>query len=233
MDIVSHTLVRNGKPFIDLVLRQAIPYVNRALITISEKSNDGTLSIIRKLEREFPTKVRVFFENVNKPGELTKIRQAQLDRTYEDVVWFLDDDDYWSNESIEAMIKIVEKDLNNPEVDAWTMFPYQLMDNKFYDVAWTNRWFTKFFKFNEDVHYRGAWPRDLIYKGDEILYWKKNTKVKKVPVRFFHLSYIKGGSFRTEEWASEYKHKMGSMMKLPREEMVHIDKIYDALRKNQ
>ena len=135
-------------------------------------------------------------------------------------------------ESIEKMIKIMKDDINNPEVDAWTMCPFQLIDETHYDLGWLKKFFTKFFKFDGDVHYRHPWPRDLIYKGDKVLYWKKNTRVKKVPVRFFHLSYLKSGSFRDEKWAKRYGHKIGKSMKLPSEEMENVSKIFSELQKS-
>lgn len=231
ISICSHTIVKNGKPFIEPVLRQVIPYVDRTIITVSEKSDDGTLSIVRQLEKENPGKVRVLFENVKTPGELTQVRQDQLNRTYEDIVWFLDDDDYWPNEKIEAMLKIIEEDFDNPNIHAWTMCPYQLVNSEEYDLGWLGKFFTKFFKFDQSVHYRHPWPRDLIYRGDEVLYWKKNPKVKRVPVRFFHLSYLKDGSFRTEEWAKKFSHKIGLKEPIPPEERGNIFSIFENLNK--
>lgn len=232
ISICSNTIVKNGKPFIGAVLRQALPYVNRAIVTISEKSDDGTLKILRELEKEFKPKVYIDFENVQAPRELTYVRQNQLKRVFEDWVWFLDDDDYWPNEKIEAMIKLMEEHNDNPEVDALTMCPFQVIDEKHYDLSWLGRFFTKFFKQQEGVHYRHPWPRDLIYKGDEVLYWKRNKKVLKVPPRFFHLSYLKGGSFRNEEWAKKFGHKVGKFAPFPEEEMDNVWKIYEIFNEN-
>ena len=229
IDIASNTIVKNGQPFIGAVLRQALPYVNRAIITVSEKSDDGTLQTLRKIEKEFNPKVYIDFENVKSPGELTQVRQNQLMRVFEDWVWFLDDDDYWPTEKIEQMIELMEKHNEDKKVDAFTVCPFQVVDEKNYDLNWLNKWFTKFFKQQDGVHYRHPWPRDLIYKHDELLYWKKNSKVVKVPPRFFHLSYLKGGSFRNDEWAKKFGHTVGPMAKFPKEEMDNIWKIYDVL----
>lgn len=223
--IVSHTLVKNGQPFIEMVLRQAIPYVNRALITVSEKSTDGTIDILRNLEHEFPEKVRLYFENVATPGELTGVRQAQLNHTFEDWVWFLDDDDHWPDSSIKEVMDLLNKE---EDVDAYSFTPYQIVDEKHYDLSWTNKSFTKFFKYQDGVHYRYPWPRDLIYKDESVLYWKKNSRVPRVPIRYFHLSNLKSSSFRDELWAIKFREKTGPLMEYPKEILEDVWKIYDT-----
>src|SRR5688572_8530366 len=110
--IVSHSIVKNGQPFLDLILRQVEPYMNRMLITISEKSTDDSLEVLRKLEHDFPKKVRISFENVSDPSELTKERQKQVKDSYEDWILFLDDDDYWPEESLKEMKRLIDDDVD-------------------------------------------------------------------------------------------------------------------------
>ena len=233
MNFVSHTLVRQGMPFIDLVLRQVIPFANRCLVTISEKSTDGTLQILRKLEKEFPDKIKIDFENVQSAGELTNERQKQVEKTYEDFILFLDDDDYWPTESLEKMIELIEKD---NDVDGYSINPYQVIDQRHYDGGWWNKWFSKWFKNQSGINYRGKWPRDMIWLNDTMLYWKTNPCIPKVSQffdydypRFFHLSYIKGHSFRSEDWAKKFAHQIGTPIVFPKNEMKHIWKIYEEL----
>ena len=104
MTFASHTLVKNGTPFIDLVLRQVIPFANRCLITVSTSSDDGTFQLLDKLESEHPDKIIINFENVDSPGELTQERQALVDETEEDWILFLDDDDYWPTSSLASIM---------------------------------------------------------------------------------------------------------------------------------
>lgn len=225
VDIVSHTIVKNGQPFIELVLRQALPFVNRALITVSEKSTDGTIDVLRKLEKEFDEKIRLDFENVATPSELTGVRQNQIQHTYEDWIWFLDDDDYWPTSSIEQVVELLDK---KEDVDGYSFTPYQMVDARHYDLSWVDKSFTKFFKFQDGVHYRHPWPRDLIYKGDSVLYWKKNSRVPRVPIRFLHLSNLKDNSFRKESWAGKFKSDPGAVMEYPSEVMSDVWKIYET-----
>ena len=152
-------------------------------------------------------------------------------RVFEDWIWFLDDDDYWPNEKIEEVIRHLEKHNDDPKIDAFTVCPFQVVNEKHYDLHWLGKWFTKFFKQQQGVHYKHPWPRDLIYKNNELLYWKKNKKVVQIPPRFFHLSYLKEGSFREQDWAKKFEHKIGKLAKYPEEEKENIWKIYEILNK--
>lgn len=227
MEVVSHTIVKNGMPFIDLVLRQVLPYMNRSLVTVSEKSEDETLSKLRDLEKEFPKKLFIDFENVKSPGELTDIRQNQLDRTYEDWVLFLDDDDYWPEENIKKVLATLDD-----ELDAISARPYQLDEDYKYDVSWNNKWMTRWFRTQAGLHYARPWPRDILFIFDKMVYWKKNPDNKRImPHSFFHLSHLKNDSFRDEKWAKEYKYREKKLMDLPKKWRKEAAKIYEHANK--
>ena len=193
MKIVSHTICKNSQPFIGPVLRAALPIVDRMLITISKKSNDGTRQVVESLQNP---KIELYEENVSNLGLLTEERQKLIDKTDKgDIVWFLDDDDYW--DSMQAMRAIVY--LWNNDIDAVSVNPYQVLDKEHEDARWINKkYFTKFFK-NIDINYRHPWPRDLIYKGNELLYHKVNHRNPIVPYKFWHLAAVKNYSFRKND----------------------------------
>jgi len=231
---ISHTLVKNGLPFIDLVLEQVIPYMKRCLITISEKSSDGTLELLRKLEKEHPNKIYISFEKVQSPGDLTLERQKQLDQTVEDWCVFLDDDDYWPTESIEEMIKIIERE--GDDVEGYVTRPYQVVDQHHYDSSWKYKWYMKWFRKQPGLNYRDAWPRDILYLNDTQLYWRFNLRVPRVPPKFYHLSYIKDYSFRNEKWAGHHSEdfwkksgKSKTALPFPKEAQKDVFKIYQHL----
>ena len=206
MTITSHTIVRNGMPFIIPVLKAVSPLMTKMFITISEKSDDGTKEAILALN---DPKIEIEYENVAKPGDLTYERQKQVNKTDTEWILFLDDDDYWDQYELDKAIHELDSD-----VDGLAVNPYQLIDKENYDSSWWNKWFTKFFR-NENINYRGPWPNDWIYKGDEILYWKKNPRIKKVPYRFFHLANVKPHSFRKDE-LTNYKYNIGQAALLDR-----------------
>jgi glycosyltransferase involved in cell wall biosynthesis len=209
-------------PFIEPVLRNVEPYMDRMLITISEKSNDGTLQVLRKLEKEFSQKMRIDFENVDNPGLLTQERQKQVEKTSEDWILFADDDDWWSKESLEEMMTLLDND-----VDGYAVSPYQVIDENNYDKYWLdNKFFSKWFR-NKDIKYKFPWPKDLIFTQGRPLYWKQNPKVTCLKGKFFHLSNIKSSSFRQEDWASQFKEKIKRSTPYPDEIKKYIWEIFD------
>ncbi len=197
--ICSHTLVRNGQPFIGPVLEQVIPFVDRCLVTISVKSNDGTRRVITNLQKKYPGKIALMTENVSKPKNLTKERQKQLDMTTEDWILFLDDDDFWFPEDIEWIKSEMEKD-----VDGFSTNPYQVIDYEHYDHNWKHKFFLKWFRNQPGLNYRKSWPRDILFLNDKALYWKTNPRIVKHLARYLHLSYVKDHSFRNEDWAKKF-----------------------------
>lgn len=195
MKIVSHTICKNSQPFIGAVLKAALPIVDRMIITISKKSNDGTREVIESLQSP---KIDLYEENVSDMGDLTLERQKQVDMTKEDIIWFLDDDDYWEDLEVRNCINY----LVTNDIDAIGVNPYQVLDAEHHDARWVNKkYFTKFFK-NKDINYRKPWPRDLIYKGDILLYHKTNPRVPRVPYKFWHLAAVKQYSFRKKDLLS-------------------------------
>lgn len=213
MTISSNTIVRDGMPFIGKVLTQVAPYMEEMIITISEKSTDGTLTEIKKIQELYPNKVILNTENVASPGELTSVRNEQVKLTKSDWILFLDDDDYWPKDQLELCLAELDKD---PNVLAYSVNPYQLIDMEHYDRSWIHKYFSKFLR-REGLRYIKPWPRDLpADKDNKPLYHKWHPQVKNLPYKFYHLSYLKNKSFRTEEWAKDFKFKIGKSEKLPK-----------------
>jgi glycosyltransferase involved in cell wall biosynthesis len=208
-------------PFIGQVIENVLPFVHRALITISDKADDQTKYIVGKLSKDHGDKVKLYWEDVPTPAMLTQERQKMLDKTYEDWVLFLDADDLWFPDDLKQVIHYLDAD-----VDGLAVNPYQVVDEHHYDGSWYNKFFTKFFKNQKGVHYRHPWPRDLIYKDDQVLYWKENPRVPRIPVRYYHLPNIMNWRFRDEAWAEKYKSKIGRLEKFTEEEFKKVKKIF-------
>lgn len=208
-------------PFIVPVIENVLPFVHRALITMSVHADKKTQTEVGKLLKRNPDKVKLYYEDVPVPSMLTEERQKLLDKTYEDWVFFLDDDDWWEPKDLKDITDYLEAD-----IDGLAVNPYQVVDEKHYDKSWDNKWFTKFFKNGADVHYRHPWPKDLIYKGDEKLYWKTNPRVPRIPIKYYHLSYIKDKSFRTEAWAKKYELKPSKLAEFEKEDLRYVRHIF-------
>ena len=213
MTISSHTIVRNGMPFIGKVLEQVAPYMDEMIITLSTKSTDRTFDELKRFYEKYPIEVVIDTENVSAPGELTEIRNRQVFQTKSDWILFLDDDDYWPKDQLELCLNELDKD---SEIQAYSVNPYQLLDWEHHDWSWRAKSFSKFLRNAPGLHYIHPWPRDLPADKDGMpLYHKTHPKVKRLPYKFYHLSYLKGHSFRTEEWAGQFSLKKGSAVKLP------------------
>ncbi|MBI4136941.1 glycosyltransferase [Candidatus Roizmanbacteria bacterium] len=209
MTIASHTIVKNGMPFIGKVLRQAAPLMNKMFISVSAASDDGTLREVMEFIGENPGKVEFMEDGYTVPGQLTQLRQFQVDRTKQDWILFLDDDDYWPTDQLELCLKELEKD---DTTLAYSVSPYQVIDNWHYDASWYNKSFSKFLKKTDGLHYRGDWPRDLPCDDTgKPLYWKTHKQVKTLPYKFYHLALLKNHSFRHEDWAKKkYSYHVGT-----------------------
>ena len=114
---------------------------------------------------------------------------------------------------------------------SYSNHPFQVIDSSHYDYGWKSKSFTKWFKKTPEIHYRGDWPRDLIYKGEMCLYWRRSHTTVKVETPFFHLSYIKGHSFRDEKWSGAFRHNIGKRVKIPGKYREDMEIIYDQFNK--
>lgn len=211
MKTTSHTLVRNGMPFIGKVLGQVAPYMDEMVICLSESSSDGTEQEIRKVLKDYWHKVIWMTENVTSKGQLTNVENEMVKKTTGDWVLFLSDDDYWPEDQLKLCLAELDKD---PNALSYSVNPYQLTDLQHYDNGWRKKFFAKFLR-NKDLNFKFPWPMDLPYSGDISLYWKDSPFAKRLPYRFYHLSYLKNSSFRVEEWAGKWRHKVGRIFELP------------------
>lgn len=224
--ITSNTILKNDMPFIDMVLRNVEPFVDEMIITISNKSNDGTMDKVEKFAKDFPMKVQLRFESVSEPKFLTQVRQDQLNISHSDWIFFVDSDDYWPENRLKYIISFLDND-----IDALAVSPYQVIDFEHYERQWTHMGFTKFFRNQKGVHYEGDWPRDLIYKDKELLYWKTNNRVPMIPCMFYHLSRLKYYSFRSESWAKGFEQKVGQVINFNKLNEKDLERIYKCLEK--
>lgn len=210
--IASNTIVKNGMPFIGLVLSQAEPFMDHMVVTLSMKADKETKDTVETFAAAHPKKVELTYEDVKKVGELTQVRQNQVDMCKEDWILFLDDDDFWPSQYLKEMVSRVQEASDN--IDAFSVAPWQVLDKDNHNALWWNRSFTKWFK-NEGINYKGKWPRDLIYKSDICLHWRNNPEgTVKVGKKFYHLSHIKDGSWRTDK-GEAYKREVAKTKPTP------------------
>ena len=209
--ISSNTIVKNGMPFIGKVLEQVAPYMEKMFVTISEKSDDGTIAEVNRVYEKYPDKLIVDFENVSRVGLLTEVEQAQANKTTSEWILFLSDDDYWPKEELLKCIQQLDKD---PTMLAYSVNPYQMIDWETHDSSWAGKAFSKFLR-QKGLRYVREWPDEMpADENNQLLYRRQHPKVKELPYKFYHLPLLKGHSFRNEAWAGHYKYKVGTPIKL-------------------
>jgi len=222
--ICSHTLVRNGMPFVGLILRKVAPYMNRCLVTVSDRADLDTLNEIHAFKQEFGKKVVLLEEGVSDPAELTQKRQQMVELTDEDWILFLDDDDYWPADSLINITRLIS--LNN-HLDGVAVRPIQVVGPTSQDWGWRYKWFTKWFPNVPGLHFLRPWPKDIIMINERPLYWRQNHRVLRDPHHFFHLSAIKDKSFRMEDWARpKWGAEVGEESPIREEHMDSVNEIY-------
>lgn len=213
MTITSNTLVRNGMPFIGKVLRQVAPFMDEMVICISKSSNDGTKEEIMKVMAPYQGKIVWMTEDVKNKGDLTEVENDMVRKSTSDWVLFLSDDDYWPQDQLRLCLSELKKD---PTILAYSVAPYQLIDLGHYDPTWDKKSFSKFLR-NEELNFKGPWPKDMPFSGNTSLYHGHSPQVvKKLSYRFYHLSYMKETSFRKEEWVPErWRFNFGKGVEMP------------------
>lgn len=184
-------------PFIEKVLKQVEPFMEKMVITLSEKSNDGTAAIVHRFKQEHPQKVILLTENVKEPAQLTEERNKQLVHSPSDWILFLDDDDYWPVSQLQKCLKFLDKD---KDTLAYAVSSYHLLDTEHCDYRSLFKFYSKFLRNTEGLHYLRTWPRDMPADKNEIfLHWESHPKVKILPYKFYHLMELKNHSFRKHE----------------------------------
>ena len=205
--ISSHTIVKDGMPFIGLVLRQVEPFMERMLIDVSEKSTDGTLEEVERFKKEYGDKVVINIEREKKSKYVTNARNRQINDTKTDWCMVLDDDDYWCNDDLKKVLDYIDE--HEDEYDVFSVSTYQMIDFKTYDASWLGkRQFSKFLKVKDGLHYKGGFPLETPYFKDLSLYHKHNPRNKRIPFHFYHLALMKYNSFRLKvggRWVYQIK----------------------------
>lgn len=193
--ITSHTIVKDGMPFIGLVLRQIEPFMDRMLIDVSEKSTDGTLEEVERFAKEYGDKVVITIEREKTFEDVVNARNRQISDTKTEWSMLLDDDDFWCHDDLKKVLDYIDE--YGKDYNGFSVSPYQMIDFKTYDVSWLGkRQFSKFLKIQDGLHYKGGFPLEIPYLKNLSLYHKHNPKTKCIHFHFYHLALMKYNSFR-------------------------------------
>lgn len=198
VEICSHTIAKNSEDFIIPCLKQILPYVNTALVSIDNNSTDRTLELVRELaEKEL--KIRILGYESNDPyKDLVRERNRQISMTEEEWIWIVDDDEYYLDSQLKQIIPRIGG------YDAYSLKFWFLTDKEHYN------------------HFRGR--RTIrFYRNKPNLRWIGEFGNEHIPVKpvwhlnnsYLHLSYLKKYSWRND-FGQQYKYSQQELKeKLP------------------
>lgn len=199
-EICSHTITKNSAEFIESVLRQILPYTTRSIVSVDVDSKDDTKEILLRLKREFPHLEILEYKVKNYLIDLVKERNRQIGLTTEDIIWIVDDDEYYFENEICDIFNKIEKTNN----DSYSVKFWFLTDKYHYNPARGKRTL-RIFK-NDGRKWRGEF-------GNEFIPTKTCEHLNNY---YIHLSYVKSYSWRNEFGKKQYT-KQAPIAELPKE----------------
>ena len=189
MEITTHTICKNSADFIEPVLKQVIPYIKKAIVSVDIASSDGTIEILNRLAKE-NQKIELNYYSVKNPfKDLVVQRNEQIKKTETEWIWILDDDDLYSEKQIKNIFKILEKG----KADAYLLPCWFVVDKEHYYPP-KGAWAERFFRNVPNLKWEGEFLYETI----------KKAKIKIKTAYFIHLSYLKTHSWRKEWNILEY-----------------------------
>src|SRR3990167_11464624 len=99
--ICVNTIVRNADDVIDFCLPTIIPFVDRVIITLDSRSDDGTKEKLRELYDKY-SNLELSIFNIRDPvRDIVNMRNYQLEKVKEDWLWIVDSDEYYQKNVVE------------------------------------------------------------------------------------------------------------------------------------
>lgn len=114
MNVCAHTLVKNEARWLWYSVTSAIDFVDKVMLW-DTGSSDGTLDIIRELQKKYPEKINFKKYPIQNADEFALIRQEMLLETKSDWILMLDGDEIWWRQSLKKIIDTLRKKGNDIE----------------------------------------------------------------------------------------------------------------------
>jgi len=199
--ICSNTLLKNSADFIEPCLNSILPYVDRAIVSVDKASADGTIEIMKRMANENP-KIDLDFYEIEDPNiDLPRQRDFQLQKTTEDWIWIVDDDEFYLPEHAQRLKDLMDKD---DKYDAYAMRAWFVIDEKHYHPYRGLHRMERIFRNKPTLNWKGIWSKEAIHDGD---YWVSlNNKGNYIQdticqfgsdIQYIHLSFLKKYTWRT------------------------------------
>lgn len=192
-------MVRDEAQFIESVIRQVVPYVNRILIAVDKRSVDNTEQICERLAAEFPNIfVELFDVSDHWAYDLPDVLNGLLKKTTEKWIWVLDGDEFYPTEDINRLVTQLSKDV--PGEDAYAFQFWYLIDrHHVFSGKQYAGLLERVFRNSPTLHWVGQFPGTHIFDGPTHMWFRRTLRVKKLPeVNYVHFSLLKKRSWRKD-----------------------------------
>lgn len=184
MEITTNTLCKNSADFVEVCLKQVLPFITKAIVSADKSSTDGTPEILERLKGENP-KIELDYYTISEPfKDLVAERNKQLQKTKTEWIWILDDDELYLEEQIKNIFKVLEEG----RADAYLIPCWFPVDKEHYYPS-KGAWAERFFRNIPNIKWEGEFLHETI----------KIPKTRIKTASYIHLSYLKANSWR-KEW---------------------------------
>ena len=226
MNISVNTMIKNGEDFIEVCLKAVLPYVSEVIVSIDKKSTDNTVSIIREIASR-NNKIKIDYFEVDDFRKLTEIRNQQLKKSTGDWIWILDDDEYYSKEDIE----IILKEMETCGKDNIALKKKFVLPDYRYHPRFSIKHIERIFKNKSTLEWKGQFQFECVYDGEKRIWLGRNPDLIYISEgEFIHLSHLKKSSWRKDNKAKEFNtYSKEQLAKFPRLSDKIINNLKDIL----
>lgn len=192
MSIEVHTICKNSADFLELCLKQVIPYVDIVRLYCDKDSEDGTDKIAKRLSEKNENIKLTFYEVKDPIKDLVAVRNKMLDESIADWIWILDDDEFYTNSQIEE----IKEELARSEYNAYALPFWFILDKNHYHPQRSKSFAERFFRNKDTLEWKGNFSREAIHDENGWMDSKRRKDIVRIPEMYIHLSYLKKYSWR-------------------------------------
>lgn len=203
--ITAHCLVKNEENFVGYAIKSVVNFVDQVIV-FDTGSTDKTVTIIRQLVKEYPSKIIFEEKGVADKVRHTKLRQEMLDRTITDWFMILDGDEVWTKRAMEEAAQIIAA---NAGVECLIAPFYLCVGDVYHDSVRgyynmhgkRTHATPRFFKKTNGIHWQGDYDRDAIVDANGSVIFEK-PQVVWLSNSFWHLTHLVRSSLDAMDYSS-------------------------------
>ena len=221
-DITVNTLTRGGEFLYQSVASVAL-YVPQYILGVDSRIEQKYKIVVNQLKNDLPH-IEVLEYQIKDPlKDLVLARNDMLQRSKQQYVWIVDDDEIYPKDQVEMLMPYISNDVGYA-VQCWAMW-----DKETAHKSTSKLWIDRIFKNPKNLKWWGNFGKERLYNDENI--WmcsKRNFNIKKVPIKYLHFTHVKKPTWRVE--LNKYRRADGrKLTKLPENIKEEIKKIYEKI----